>query len=75
MKEHVTQSNSAIKQHIAQCPSCQTSCTQADVFSIIDTGKNDFETTIKEAIHIKCSKPVLNKQLFVNGVTYTTVVF
>ena len=37
------------------------------IFSVIDSGKNDFEVTIKEAFHIKFSKPIMNKQLFTQG--------
>ena len=39
------------------------------------TGKNDFEVTIKEAFHIKFSKPIMNKQLFTQGSSFVVNVF
>ena len=75
MKEHLTISNSAIKQHIEKCPSCQSAESQFDNFSVIDSGRNDFETTIKEALNIKSSNPSLNKQLFASGSLYTLELF
>ena len=30
----------------------------------MDSGKNDFEVTIKEALHIIFKKPTINRQLF-----------
>ena len=39
-------------------------------FSVIDSGKNDFEVTIKEAFHIKFSKPIMNNQLFTQGSSF-----
>ena len=44
-------------------------------FSVIDSGKNDFEVTIKEAFHIKFSKPIMNKQLFTQGSSFVLNVF
>ena len=44
-------------------------------FSVIDSGKNDFEVTIKEASHIKFSKPIMNKQLFTQGSSFVLNVF
>ena len=44
-------------------------------FSVIDSGKNDFEVTIKEAFHIKFSKPIMNKQLFIQGSSFVLNVF
>ena len=44
-----------------------------EVFKI--SGKNDFEVTIKEAFHIKFSKPIMNKQLFTQGSSFVLNVF
>ena len=51
------------------CETCKSnfSCNN---FSVIDSGKNDFEVTIKEAFHIKFSKPIMNKQLFTQGSSF-----
>ena len=35
-----------------------------------DYGDNYFETTVKEALHIKLQKPMLNKQLFSHGSSF-----
>ena len=42
---------------------------------VIDSGKNDFEVTIKQAFHIKFSKPIMNKQLFTQGSSFVLNVF
>ena len=49
------------------------SCTNN--FSILDTGKNDLETTIKESLHIKYNQPKLNKQLPTQGNSFSLSVF
>ena len=36
---------------------------------------NDFEVTIKEALHIKNSKPALNRQLFNSGSSFVLNIF
>ena len=46
-----------------------------DIFSIIDSGKNDFEITIKEALHIKFKKPTINRLLFCQGSSFVLNVF
>ena len=37
--------------------------------------QNDFEVTIKEAFHIKFSKPIMNKQLYTQGSSFVLNVF
>ena len=73
VKEHGS-SNSAIYSHLLTCETCKSnfSCNN---FSVIDSGKNDFEVTIKEAFHIKFSKPIMNKQLFTQGSSFVLNVF
>ena len=39
------------------------SCEVCQAIQRIDSGSNDIEVTIKEALHIKYSRPNLNKQL------------
>ena len=46
-----------------------------DSFSIMDSGKNDFEVTIKEALHIKFKKPTINRQLISQGSSFILNVF
>ena len=38
-------------------------------------GKNDFEVTIKEALHIKFKKPTINRQLIREGSSFVLNVF
>ena len=44
-------------------------------FSIINSGKNDFEITVKEALHIQFKKPTINRQLFTQGSSFVLNVF
>ena len=61
VKEH-RQGHSAIQSHLDECCTCRDSYS-SDLFSIIDSGSNDFDIMIKEAMHIKSCKSWLNKQL------------
>ena len=75
VKEHgSSNSNSAIYSHLLSCETCKSnfSCNN---FSVIDSCKNDFEVTIKEAFHIKFSKPIMNKQLFTPRSSFVLNVF
>ena len=60
--------------HLLTCETCKSnfSCNN---FSVIDSGKNDFEVTIKEAFHIKFSEPIMNKQLLTQGSSFVLNVF
>ena len=51
VREHGT-SPSAIKDHLLSCNLCSSNYS-IDQFSVIASGKNDNEITIKEALHIK----------------------
>ena len=73
VKEH-KQSQSAIRDHLQTCMSCNKNFS-SKAFSIIDTGRNDFEITIKEALHIKNKKPTLNKQLYSQGASFVLNIF
>ena len=42
---------------------------------IIDSGKNDFEITFKEGLHMKFRKPTINRQLFIQGSSFVLNVF
>ena len=75
VKEHGhSNSTSAIHDHMSDCKACQShySC---GLFQVIDTGSNDLEITIKEALHIKMSKSKLNRQLFCQGSSFVLNVF
>ena len=75
VKEHGTSpSNSAVSNHLTSCETCKLNFS-CDSFSIMDSGKNDFEVTIKEALHIKFKKPTINRQLFSQGSSFVLNVF
>ena len=73
VKEHGT-SPSAVSNHLSSCEICKLNFS-CDSFSIIDSGKNDFEITIKEALNIKFKKPTINRQLFTQGSSFVLNVF
>ena len=54
--------NSAVYDHLNDCQVCKDRFS-ADLFKILDSGRNDVETTIKEALYITSHKPMLNRQL------------
>ena len=39
------------------------------------SGKNDYEITVKEALHIKFQKPTSNRQLFTQGSSIVLNIF
>ena len=41
----------------------------------MDSGKTDFEVTIKEALDIKFKKPTINRHLFSQGSSFVLNVF
>jgi hypothetical protein len=69
-KEHL-KGNSPIHSHINDCHVCQNSPN----FEILDSGRNDFNLKIKEALYIKYRKPSLNTQIFQNGSQYSLNIF
>ena len=73
VREHGT-SPSAVFNHLSSCETCKSSFS-CDSFSIIDSGKNDFEITVKEVPHIKFKKPTINRQLFSQGSSFVLNVF
>jgi hypothetical protein len=74
VKEHKT-TPSAIKEHLTTCMICSSQYSCSNNFSIIATGKNDFETTIKESLHIRYQQPSLNKQLSTQGNSFILNIF
>ena len=73
VKEHGT-SPSAVSNHLSSCETYRSnfSCNN---FSIIDSGKNDYEITVKESLHIKFKKPTINRQLFTQVSSFALSVF
>ena len=45
------------------------------VWQFFNYSKNDFEVTIKEALHIKFKKPTINRQLYSQGSSFVLNVF
>ena len=74
VKEHGTSpSPSAVSNHLSSCETCKLNFS-CHSFSITDSG-NDFEVTIKEALHIKFKKPTINRQLYSQGSSFVLNVF
>ena len=73
VKEHGT-SPSAVLNHLSSCETCKSnfSCNN---FSITESGKNDYDITLKEALHIKFKRPTINKQLFTQGTSFVVSIF
>ena len=68
-------SKSAIKEHIKKCSSCKTQANNMRQFEIIRKCQSSYEAKIHEALVIKRSSPVLNKQLYANGASFLVNVF
>ena len=60
IREHRTQA-SAIRDHYQKCEKCSDGTPRS--FSVLSSGRSDFEIRIKEALCIQKFKPSLNKQL------------
>ena len=73
IKEH-ERSSSAIHDHISSCEACNSKISTKS-FNIIDSGTDDFDITIREALHIKSTKPILNRQLFSQGASFILNIF
>lgn len=53
---------SHVLKHLNGNPQCKEMCDES-CFAIIDSGMTEFETKIKEGMHIEWEKPVLNTQI------------
>ena len=60
VEEH-SKSASAVCEHLEVCNLCRSEYSVEKNFRILDKGKNDFEITIKELLHIKTIGPLLTK--------------
>ena len=74
VKEHSNRP-SAVKDHLSSCIPCQRNYSCTNNFSVIVSGRNDYEITVKEALLIKYYKPNMNKQLATNGTSYMLSIF
>ena len=72
VKEHFS-GNSAIFEHISSCDACNQSTIEN--FNILSHGSKDFDNKLKEALHIKKQKPLLNKHLHQHGASFMLNVF
>ena len=63
------------KEHIKKCSSCKTQPNNMGQFKIIRKCQTSYEAKIHEALVIKRSNPVLNKQLYANGASILLNVF
>ena len=72
VREHDT--SPAVFSHLSSCETCKSSFS-CNSFLIIESGKNDFEITVKEGLHIKFKKPAINRQLFIQGSSFVLNVF
>ena len=59
---------------LEECRVCRDNYS-CDFFAILDSGSNDLDITIKEAMHIKSRKPWLNKQLSTQGSSFVLNIF
>ena len=75
IREHkYSKSDSSIFFHLVECENCSSQYSNK-LFKRIASGKNDLETTIKEALLIKKLKPSLNTQVFRNGMSHVLTIF
>ena len=72
-KEHLTGST-AVTQHLHECASCKDNASLSN-FTVIASGRTDFEIKIKEALFIKYEKPRINNQLSQQGSSFFLNVF
>ena len=66
--------NSTVYDHLNDCQVSKDRFS-VDLFKILDSGRNDVETTIKEALYIKSHKPMLNRQLYTQGSSFVLNIF
>ena len=63
VREHLyTDKNSPIFKHLKNSPSCKSLCNES-CFKVLDSANNYHNLKVKEALHIMCERPNLNKQL------------
>ena len=53
---------SAVFKRLDKYPLCKQHCTKQNCFKILDNANSSYMLAIKEGLHIRWLKPVLNKQ-------------
>ena len=66
--------NSEVKSHVKKCPNCVLNAGSYS-FSVVKKCSNNFDACIHEALLVRRQNPVLNRQLFTGGSSYTPKVF
>ena len=61
IKEHLGNESSSIIKHLNENQQCKTSHPEKQ-FTILDYASSQYELALKEGLHIKWTKPILNKQ-------------
>ena len=72
-REH-KHANSAVYDHLNGSQVCKDRFS-VDLFKILESGRNDVETTIKEALYIKSHKPMLSRELYTQGSSFILNIF
>ena len=71
--------HNAVAKHISECEGCFTACEQGQLsftdFAVVKQCRSKFDAEIKEAILILKEKPLINKQLFKSGSSFTLKIF
>jgi len=79
VQEHLNtkSKNSAINQHIQKCSYCSNVLNRdsLSLFSVIKKCNSKYNTKIEEALLIKKENPILNKQLYENGLSFLLNVY
>ena len=61
-KEHFKDQNSHIYKHLIDSPRCKEMCN-LECFSVLDYASTKYQLRLKEGLHIKWEKPILNRQV------------
>ena len=65
---------SPVQHYLSSCESYKSNFKCSN-FSVTDSGKNDYEVTVEEALHIKFNRPTITKQLFIQGTSFVLSIF
>ena len=66
--------DSVVYDHLNSCQVCSDKFS-VSLFTFLNSGRNDVETTIKEALYIKSHKPGLNRELYTKGGSFILNIF
>ena len=69
----------AVGKHIKECEDCFVACEQGRLsfvdFPVVKQCRSKFDAEIKEALMIQKENPIINKQLFKSGSSFTLKIF